>query len=101
APDRLADSNGPDRDLVTRRNAVARGYAVRHGGAGRQARARDQHAIIGMQSDDGWGRHAISPLFIAKTANGGGGLVSSAARACRAQAIPLESLRVCATCILA
>src|SRR5947207_15326175 len=63
APDRLADGNRPDRDLVSRRNAVASGYAVRHDGARRQARARDQYAIVGMQSDDGWGRHAISPLF--------------------------------------
>src|ERR1700682_2586242 len=61
AADRLADRDRPDRNLVAGRNALHRGDALGHDDARRQARARDQHAIIGMQSDDGrWGHVGVS-----------------------------------------
>ena len=60
AADRLADRDGADRNLVARRNPLDRGDALGHHHAGRQARARDQHAIIGMQSNDGgWGHGSL------------------------------------------
>ncbi len=61
AADRLADRNRPDRNLVAGRNPLDRGDAIGHHHAGRQARARDQHAIIGMQSDHGCWGHGESP----------------------------------------
>ena len=64
AADRLASRDRLDRDLVARRNAFRRGDALGHDHAGRQARARDQHAVVGMQADDGCGGHGIcSPQF--------------------------------------
>ncbi len=80
--DRFTDRNGADRNLVAGGNALARGHAIGHHHAGRKARARDQHAVIGVQSNDGCWRHVVSPLG-------------------SAYALPSESLRVCATCILA
>ena len=61
APDRLADGDRPDRDLVPGRNALDGGDAVGHHHARRQARARDQHAVIRMQADDGCWGHGVSP----------------------------------------
>ena len=61
APHRLAGRDGADRDLVARRNPLDCGDAVRHHHACRQARARNQHAIIGMQADDGCWGHGKSP----------------------------------------
>jgi hypothetical protein len=60
AADRLADRDRPDRNLVAGRNPFDRGHTF-HDGAGRQARARDHHAIIGMKSNDRCWRHEISP----------------------------------------
>ena len=58
--DRLADGDRPDRHLVAGRNAFDGGDAVGHHQARRQARARDQHAIIGMQANDGcWGHGCL------------------------------------------
>ncbi len=61
APDRLAHGDRLDRDLVAGGNALDRGDAVGHHRARRQARARDQHAVVGMQADDGAEGHGRSP----------------------------------------
>src|SRR5260370_36642788 len=55
--DQVAGCDRPARNLVAGGNALDRGHAIRHDHARRQARARDQHAIIGMQSDDRRWRH--------------------------------------------
>jgi hypothetical protein len=61
ATDRLPSRDRPDRNLVACGNALDRADAFRNDHAGRQARARDQHAIIGMQADDGGWGHGVSP----------------------------------------
>jgi hypothetical protein len=59
--DRLADRDGADRDFVAGRNPLECGHSVRHHHARRQARARDQHAVVRMQADDGgWGHGEVS-----------------------------------------
>ena len=70
AADRLADRDRLDRHLVARRNPLDRGDAVGHHHARRQARARDQHAIVGMQADHGCRGHG-SLLCSWRIANGG------------------------------
>ena len=118
AADRLAHRDRPDRHLVAGRNPLDRGDAVGHHHARRQAGARDQHAIIGMQADDGCCGHGTSPWLIAVARSSewracelgeGRGLThsrirpTSPLRSCRARsyALPPESLRVWLTCILA
>ena len=64
AADRLAHRDRPDRHLVARGNPLDRGHAVGHHHAGRQAGACDQHAIIGMQADDGGWGHGMSPCAL-------------------------------------
>ena len=54
---RLAHGDRLDRDLVAGRNPLDRGDAVGHHHARRQARARDQHAVVRMQANDGCRGH--------------------------------------------
>ena len=65
ALDRFADRNRLDRNLVPGRNPLGRGDAVGHHHARRQARARDQHAVVGMQANDGCWGHGDLPLNLA------------------------------------
>ena len=61
AADRFADRDRLDRHLVTGGNALDGAHTIGHHHAGRQARARDQHAVIGMQADHGgWGHDDVS-----------------------------------------
>ena len=62
AADRLAHGDRLDRDLVARGNALDRSDAVGHHHARRQARARDQHAVVRMQANDGCRGHGVSPV---------------------------------------
>ena len=63
AADRLAQRDRLDRDLVAGGNALGRGDAIGDDEPGRQARARDQHAVVRMQADDGcWGHGKVSRL---------------------------------------
>ena len=57
AAHRLAHGDRLDRDLVAGRNPLDRGDAVGHHHARRQARARDQHAVVRMQANDGCRGH--------------------------------------------
>src|SRR6185312_4930627 len=102
AGDRLAARDRLDRDLVARWNPLGRGHALRHHHAGRQAGARDQHAVVRMQADDGCRSHLKSPL---QGANSEWRIESLPIRyslfAIRLYAFPPESLRVALTCILA
>ena len=61
APDRFARCNGADRHFMPGRNPLGRGHTLRHHHAGRQARARNQHAIVGVQANDGGWGHGMSP----------------------------------------
>ena len=61
--DGFADGNGADRHLVAGRNAFDRGHALGHHEARRQARARDQHAVVGVQTNDGRRGHVVSPFL--------------------------------------
>src|SRR6185436_6700449 len=54
---RLADRDRLDRHLVARRDPLDRGDPIGHHHAGRQARARDQHAVVRMQANDGCRGH--------------------------------------------
>ncbi len=113
AADRLARRDRLDRDLVARRNAFARGDTLRHDHAGRQARARDQHAVVGMQADDGCRGHGMSLRFIrcpgeanervANERNAKQPLFAVLPHSPFADhyAFPPESFRVALTCILA
>ena len=64
APHRLADRDRLDRHLVAGGNPLDRGDAVGHHHAGRQARACNQHAIIGVQADHGGWGHDRSPGYL-------------------------------------
>ncbi len=68
AADRLAERYRLDRDLVAGRNPLGRGHAIRHHEARRQARPRDQHAVVRMQANDGCRGHG-GLLEVGKWAN--------------------------------
>ena len=57
AEDRLARRDRLDRNLVAGRDAFDRRHAVGDDHPWRQACARDQHAVVGMQADDGCRGH--------------------------------------------
>ncbi len=111
AMDRLADRDRPGRDLVARRNPFDRGDAVRHHHARRQARPRDQDGIVGMQADHGGRGHGESPWLSRRMTNGERRIeqfrqaplfvTRHSLLATRLYALPPDSFRVCATCILA
>ena len=61
ALDRFADGDGFHRHLMACGNTLDGDDALRDLDAGQQARARDQHAIVGMQTDHRCRGHGMSP----------------------------------------
>ena len=64
SPHRLAGRDRLDRHFVASGNPLDRGDAFGHDHAGRQAGARNQHAIIGVQADHGGWGHDRSPGYL-------------------------------------
>jgi len=97
AADRLTGRNRPDRDLVACGNPLDRGHASATTMPAGQARARDQHAVVGMQADDGsWamvGLLIVDSCFVYSPAAAGRGKRSMCPGFEPAQAVRLAQKR--------